>query len=95
MQLDINKLHRVCEILFQLLEQKGVEVVEFQEDYYWNIPRNQKYNPYEEPSNLDLGQLSDNWHELQEILELEREPIVYHLVWLSEIFRAIGENIPY
>jgi hypothetical protein len=67
--------------------------VELPSDYYWDIPEGEKYNPYQKPSDLTLGQLTDDWSELNKVLEGSAEPISYHFVWLAAILRAIGEAI--
>jgi hypothetical protein len=73
------------------LEKMGYEKIEVPVDYYWNIPRDLRYDPIKTPAALDIGQLSDDWQELQKIKRGVREPLAYHLVWLSKILEAIGE----
>lgn len=77
--------------LFSQLEQRELGWVEIPFDYYWDISKDERYEPYEKPKHFDLGQLSDDWGELQKISQGENEPITYALVWLSSILRAIGE----
>lgn len=93
MQIDIKDLRAISETLFSHLEEQGIESVELPTDYYWNIPREEKYDPYNTPANLNVGQLTDDWSELQKVLEGETEPLGYHLVWLAAILRAIGEKV--
>ena len=93
MKVNLEDLQSVSKILFRHLKQNGFEVIEIHEDYYWNIPKSEKYDPNRDPSDLDLGQLSDDWNELQKILSSQKEPIAYHFVWLAAILRVIGENI--
>ncbi len=33
-------------------------------DYYWDIDTNEIYNPYKDPKDFSLGQLSDDWKTL-------------------------------
>ena len=79
--------------LFTYLDRRGVESVDIPVDYYWNVPKEQVYNPYQRPSELDLGQLTNDWRELQDLLESESDPIVYSFVWLAAILRAVGEYL--
>lgn len=92
MHIAIADVRRTCELLLSHLEQSGRGSVELINDFYWNVPQEQRYLPYEEPKALDVGQLSDDWAELQAILGGQREPLGYALVWLSSILRAIGEE---
>ena len=92
MQIPIAELQRIIERLFQHLEDYGIDSVEIPVDYYWNIPNDQIYKPYQDPSKIDMGQLSDDWSELQKIIHLDREPVGYDFVLLASIIRAIGEH---
>lgn len=93
MDIYINDLQTIFDKLLQHVKEKGIESINVEADYYWNIPKEQLYNPYEQPSVLDLGQLSDDWYELRKIQHAEKEPIGYHLVWFAAILRVIGENL--
>jgi hypothetical protein len=48
---------------------------------------------YEEPSELTVGQLSEDWKELQQISSGQKLPIAYALVWLSSVLRFVGSKI--
>jgi hypothetical protein len=39
-----------------------------------------------------MGQLTDDWNEVQRIVRGERDAIGYGLVWLSTILRRLGES---
>jgi hypothetical protein len=92
MRIAIADVRRICELLLTHLEQSGRGSIDLTNDFYWNIPQEQLYRPYEEPDVTDVGQLSDDWAELQAILRGQKEPLGYALVWLSSILRAIGED---
>lgn len=93
MQVSVSELRAVSEQLFLHLERSGYSSVELDADYYWNIPKKLRYNPYEEPKELDLGQLTDDWDNLCKILEGTNDPIGYACVWLSTVLRAVGETV--
>jgi hypothetical protein len=61
-------------------------------DYYWWIVKEERYTPYNEPTNFTMGQLTMDWENLQETLEGKREATSLHLVWLGCILIAIGES---
>ena len=86
-------LRLISEKLFAYLEDQGVESIDFAVDYYWNIPKEQMYNPYQEPFELDMGQLTDDWDDLQKLLDPEREPLTDDFVDLAAILRAVGEHL--
>jgi hypothetical protein len=92
MHVPVAELRKACELLLTHLEQSGAGSVELTSDFYWNVPPDQRYQPYEEPASLDLGQLTHDWAEVQAIVRGEKEPLGYALVWLSSILRAVGEK---
>lgn len=93
MEADLATLRKMCDALFVHLEGSGIEVVEIPVDYYWFIPAPEVYDPYIEPTELTLGQLSFDWTELLAVLEGDRPILGYHLVWLASLLRAVGEQV--
>lgn len=93
MEIKLSDLSQICTRLFFHLEEMGIQTIDVNEDFYWNIPKSELYNPYQNPSELDLGQLSDDWNELQKILSAQQEPYAYGLVYLAPILRLIGEKV--
>jgi hypothetical protein len=93
MRLELAKLHEAMELIFKHLAELGYEYVEIPHDYYWDVMTPERYDPYNEPvQELALGQLSDDWFELEKILRKENDPINYDLVRLSALLRAVGEE---
>jgi hypothetical protein len=93
MTVKVSELRSICETLLNHLEENGFSTIEITSDFYWNIPEGTRYDRYEEPKEFTMGQLSDDWNELQKILRGNREPLGYALVWYSAILRAIGEKV--
>jgi len=92
MTVEASELRRIFTLLLSHIEDCGSAQFNIADDFYWDIPRPDRYNPYEEPHDLNLGQLSDDWANLQRIANGESVPIGYGLVWLSSILRAVGES---
>jgi hypothetical protein len=93
LKIPIAKLREAADKLFTHLEDQGISSVELDVDYYWTIPSDQLYDPYQQPTEFGLGQLSDDWSEMEKIINNTREPISYCFVWLATILRAIGEKL--
>lgn len=66
--------------------------VELSQDYYWFIDSKQLYNPSEDPEDLTLGQLYEDWQDLRVATKGESSFVSYDLVKLSSILRFIGEE---
>ena len=94
MKINVAQLRTVSELLLRRLEDRGHSVVDISADYYWNIPKEQRYDREQEPKDLDMGQLSEDLCWLEKIATGEREPVGFALVWLAEILKYIGEQIP-
>jgi hypothetical protein len=91
MKIATEDLRRAFEALVSHLEGTGQEVVDIPWDYYWDMPKEERYDPYSEPRNLNLGQISDDWNEILEITDGTMPCVGYALVWLSSVLRAVGE----
>ena len=92
-RIEIDELERVTKSLLSHIREQGIEYVDLDEDFYWNVPEADRYDSYNEPKELTLGQLSDDWNELAKIAEGDRERISYALVWLSSIYRVLGYKL--
>lgn len=92
MKLKVSELRGVAEKLLTYLDDTGRAEIEICEDYYWIISQEEVYDPTQEPKDLTIGQLSDDWRELSAILSGKSPPIGYALVWFSAILRNIGEK---
>ena len=92
MEVTTRELRQAVTKLLDHLDEAGHGLLNINNDYYWSIPANQRYDPYKEPAKFTLGQLSDDWSEIKRIIAGESAPIGYGLVWLSAVIRAIGEE---
>ncbi len=95
MNVKVSELRAMSDLLFTYLEDSGRKEFDVPEDYYWEISKEEVYDPYKQPKDLTMGQLSDDWSRLEAILKEESPPIGYALVWLSAILRNIGEKAVY
>jgi hypothetical protein len=78
--------------LLRHLDETGQAEFEIEEDYYWFVPQEEAYTPYQSPKDLTLGQLSHDWEEVQALAQGRKEPLGYVMVWLSAVIRRVGER---
>jgi hypothetical protein len=90
-QITVAELRNTAELFFSYLESKDIKSVTFSEDYYWDVPAEIRYNPYQQPTEHTIGQLSDDLAELRRMTEGSRPVIAYGLVWLAALLRRVGE----
>lgn len=92
MEVRVSDLRSLAEKLLVHVQECDGEVVIIDHDYYWAISQADRYEPYKEPQEFTMGQISDDLRELDRIRSGESEPIGYALVWLSSVLRAVGER---
>ncbi len=89
-----NELVRALSLILREAGFADDEQIPIDKDFYWEVLWEQRYDSYEEPRKLSLGQLSDDLKEIRGILAGQRDAIPYCLVWLSSLLRVIGEFPP-
>jgi hypothetical protein len=97
LNVKVSELRAIADRLFAYLEETERGEFEIPEDYYWEISKEDLYDPAKDPNPKDfgVGQLSHDWERLNAILAGDDPPIGYALVWLSAVLRAIGEKTVY
>ncbi len=83
----------MTEVICRYLEEAGHGTIQVDKGYYWAIPPDEKYDPSVEPPGHTLGDLDVDIENLRSILLDGKDPIAYHLVWLGEVFAAVGTTV--
>ena len=89
MKISIDKIQKIASLLLSRLKESKGDEIEITNDYYWDISDEELYNPYEEPKNITLGQLSDDIEEIQRLINSD-DGIIYDFKRLAVIFKAIS-----
>ena len=95
MEIKLSDLQKITNAIFKELEEYGVKKIEIDQDYYWYITKEERYEPRDKPSDPQLGQLTFDWEDLGNILSDKELVMSYSLKNLSSIFRAIADNLPF
>jgi hypothetical protein len=94
--MKIDEIKKIFEILILKIENNLGENLEFNNDqeYYWDVLENEIFNIEREIKNdeLSLGQISDDWGELERLLNDDEDPISYDLIRLAYLFIAIRKK---
>ncbi|HLV24710.1 MAG TPA: hypothetical protein VKZ41_00210 [Gemmatimonadales bacterium] len=93
MRISTDELRRATDVLLRHLEQSGHGAIEIEKDFYWSVSPDERYDLEKQPTELGVGQLSDDIAEVRAIVEGQKAPVGYALVWLSSILRAVGEEV--
>jgi hypothetical protein len=89
MKIRISDIENITLLLLSKLRAEVGEDVVVSKDFYWDIPQEEIYNPYEEPKNLTLGQLSDEYDEILRLKRTGDDAMAYDLKRLSAILRIL------
>jgi hypothetical protein len=87
---SLDEIEKAVKVVIQHLRTQKLTHAEIPEDYYWEVSEDERYNPAENPTDLSLGQLSEDWDRVQQIVKGESPPVGYALVWLASLLRKIG-----
>lgn len=92
MKIDISTLRKAVDMILSEIEKEGTREINLSKDYYWSIPANERYDPYNSPKDLTLGQLSEDWKETLRIVHESQSPAAYQLEWISALLRYVAEH---
>ena len=92
MHVSTYELRRAAEVLLRHMEESGQSSIRLDDDYYWSVPTDSRFDVYGEPPELGIGRLFEDIEHVRAIVSGKEEPLGYGLVWLSAIFLAAGER---
>lgn len=91
--INIDELEKISQMLFSKLKENIGNEIEVNKDFYWNISEEELYNPYDEPSNMTLGQLSDDIERINYVYKFSDEIVNYDLKRLSTIIQVLSLEV--
>ncbi|MFD7261692.1 hypothetical protein [Streptomyces sp. NPDC059874] len=94
LQIPIDQLRRVVDAALRHVEASAGPTVTLKEDYFWSVPNDSLHDVFNEPGDLTIGRLSESWQHLEDLLAHQDQAVGHHLVWLADVIRAIGRDIP-
>lgn len=93
LKIDIVQLRRACDKLWEHLRELGIDSVDTPHDYYWSVPYQDLYRLESQPNTFEVGQLSEDWQGVQQMLQADRDVITFDFVKISAIFRELGVQV--
>ena len=91
LQLDLRDLRRAINVaLDHIIEARGVETVEIAQPFYWNVPQDTRYDVAQDPPDLDVGSLADEWDFCANLLDGSAPPVALQLDELAPILQYVG-----
>ncbi|MGW1176025.1 hypothetical protein ACWD4P_20195 [Kitasatospora sp. NPDC002543] len=94
LHVPLDELRRSFDVLIRHVESTTTGGgVALDKDYFWSIPSDEMYDVMKNPETLTIGQLTESWQHLRDLLADEDRALGYHLVWLADVLRAIGQDL--
>jgi len=91
LKISLSKLKNLCEKISIKAEKLGLNEIDVDIDYYWDI---------DDPCNLDvenpkmiIGSFIDDWNSLEKVLKDENPPTIVDFDRLGNVIKIIGESI--
>ena len=83
----------VSRILDHIEHDLGHASVKLDQDDYWDVASEERYDFTKSPQNFEHGQLQDDWEFLSSILRDKDQAVAYMLVHVTPLLRCIGEEV--
>lgn len=93
MKVDLDLLEKAVVSILSDMKQRGLDSVQLDADFYWNVPSEFIYDPYNEPSHLDIGQLEED-HETLRCAQEKDKLTGHNLKNISAIMRYLSVKYP-
>ncbi|BCQ36913.1 hypothetical protein [Erwinia rhapontici] len=94
MEVDLNVLEGAVNKIFSEMRRKGLGSVSLDTDFYWNIPSEMLYDPYTEPTDLNIGQLEEDYENLVQMSN-KNMLIGHNLKNIAVLLRYLSEKYPF
>jgi hypothetical protein len=94
LQINLAEVEKALSILLEQLRAAKGEVIELEQpvDFYWSVPPEARYDPYHEPSELTLGQLTDDLEEIKKLAEGRTPPVALDLAKVGAVLAMLGDR---
>jgi hypothetical protein len=92
LHISVDELRRATAVLLDHLQTVEGDVVAIPDRMFWTVPADARYEVYEQPTDLTIGQVSESLEHLSSVTKIEEDALSYGLVWLADVLRAIGER---
>lgn len=93
MKISIEELRIAAQRTLEYVGEKYGDEVELDQDYYWSLPKEAKYDVLKETKVSQVGSLAEDYRQIEKLVTGGHDAVGYDLVYLAAIFRALGEEL--
>ncbi|MFF0298850.1 hypothetical protein ACFYS8_20815 [Kitasatospora sp. NPDC004615] len=95
LSISLADLRKSFDVLLSRVEAAAAgDSVLLDKEYFWSVPSDALYDVARDPEILTIGQLSESWQHLTALLADQDRATGHHLVWLADVLRAMGHDLP-
>ena len=93
LEINISELRLVINRILDHIEHDlGHASVKLDEDDYWDVADEERYDFTKSPENFEHGQLHDDWEFLSSILKDKDQAVALMLIHAAPLLRYVGEQ---
>lgn len=89
--IDVRKLKEAIDALFDHIVDSGVERLDIETQYYWQVEENQQYDFRREPEGYAVGDFYDDVATMEQVLSDKEHVFAYTLTELAPIVAYVGK----
>lgn len=91
---NITDLENITLSLLGKLKQAKGNNIELTYDFYWEINRKDIFDPYSLPEDITLGQISEDWSRLNQLVQNDNDSVIHDLERVAIILKALSIEFP-
>jgi hypothetical protein len=94
LEIQLSELRLVLNRILDHIEHDlGKARVRLDQDDYWDVADEERYDFTKSPQNFEHGQLGDDWEFLSAILKDKDQAVALMLMHAAPLLRCIGEQV--
>jgi hypothetical protein len=91
-RINVEDLRKSVNVLLDHILESGVESIDLEKQYYWQVNAQNKYDMATEPVGLVVGDLWDDLDFTEAVLTKDRkEAVAYTLTEVAQVLAYLGE----
>ena len=83
----------ICQILDHIERDLGYATVKLDQDNYWDVADEERYDFTKNPKSFEHGQLRDDWEFLSSLIKDKDQAVSLMLIHAAPLLRRIGEQV--
>ncbi|MGH3855921.1 MAG: hypothetical protein ACRDR6_21020 [Pseudonocardiaceae bacterium] len=91
-EISVDQIRDALLVLLNHVRDNYGDTFELSSDYFWSIPDAAKFDVYNKPEELTIGQISEICDHLAKLATSPKDVATYQLRWFAQLFDAIAHD---